>query len=332
MAQRMSKSSSNTSTTQLVFASGSVFQQPRWNVPLGVLSGLTVAMIWASWAVATRLAVTTTLQPHDVTFLRFAVSSLFLWPALVRNGFAFKKIGLVRSAVMLVGAGAPFMFLTSLGMKFAPASHVGTLMIGAMPLFVALMSALFFGERFNRLQLTGFAAVFAGVLCIAGGSVLFTHIARGEWRGDLLFLLCGALFAGYTLAQRRSGVTPWHAAALVNTCSFLGFAPIYFGLLQPNLLTASLLDVAFQAVAQGIGVAILGLFFFGEAVRRLGAARAAVFGALTPGLAAVLSALALGETPSTSTVVGIVLVSAGVVLVGGLISRRREAIPTAASR
>ncbi|HEV7368032.1 DMT family transporter [Arenibaculum sp.] len=306
-----------------------VLATSRWNVTLGVLSGLAVALIWASWAVATRFAVTTTLEPQDVTFLRFSVASLFLWPVLVRKGFALKQIGISRAVMMVTGAGAPFMLLTSTGMLFAPASHVGTLMIGAMPLFVALLAALLFGERYDRPQLVGFAAVATGVACIGGYSLVFDR-AGGEWRGDLLFLLCGCLFAGYTLAQRRSGITSWHAAALVNVCSCVIFAPIYFGLFQPNLLTASWSDVLFQGVVQGIGVAILGLYFYAEAVRRLGAPRAAVFGALTPGLAALLGIPLLGEIPSPATVIGIVLVTLGVMLVGGVLSRRRNRTAPAA--
>lgn len=305
--------------------------RPARTVIIGVLSGLAVALIWAGWAVATRFAVTTTLEPQDVTFLRFSVASLFLWPVLVRKGFALKRIGIARAAMMVAGAGAPFMLLTSTGMLFAPASHVGTLMIGAMPLFVALLAALLFGERFDRPQIAGFAAVAAGVACIGGYALVFDR-AGGEWRGDLLFLLCGCLFAGYTLAQRRSGITSWHAAALVNVCSLVIFAPIYFGLFRPNLLTASLPDVLFQAAVQGIGVAILGLFFYAEAVRRLGAPRAAVFGALTPGLAALLGIPLLGEIPTPATMAGIVLVTLGVMLVGGLLSRRRDRPPPARTR
>src|SRR5688500_13630992 len=111
-------------------------------VTIGILFGLATALGWAGWAVATRFAMTTTLAPHDVTFLRYAVSCLFLLPVVVRNGFAVRRIGAVRLVVMVVGAGAPFMLLGSTGLRFAPASHIATLMIGAMPLFVSLISAV----------------------------------------------------------------------------------------------------------------------------------------------------------------------------------------------
>jgi drug/metabolite transporter (DMT)-like permease len=286
----------------------------RRPLAVGVLCGLATAFIWASWSVATRFAVTTTLGPHDVTFLRFGVSALLLWPILVRHGLGLKKIGLVRLLVMILGAGVPFMMLGSFGMQFAPASHVATLMIGMMPIWVIVLSRLLFGEIFSRQQLAGLATVVAGALCISGYA-LFANRTAGEWRGDLLFLLAGLCFASFTVAQRRSGISPWHATALVNVCSAVLFAPIYFFLLSPNIFSAPLAAVGFQVVAQGIAVAILGMYFFAEAVRRLGAPRAAIFGALAPSLAALIAMVVLNEIPALLTTAGIALVMLGVTLV-----------------
>ncbi|WP_010104154.1 DMT family transporter [Verminephrobacter aporrectodeae] len=283
-----------------------------WGV--GVLCGLAVALIWSGWSVATRFAMKTELAPADVTFLRFGVSALFLWPILLRHGFGFQRIGIARVCIMLVGAGVPFMMLASVGMRFAPASHAATLMIGMMPIFVAVLSALFFKERFSRMQLCGLAVVMVGAACM-GGQALIVHRADGQWRGDLLFLCAGLLFASYTVVQRRSGISPWHATALVNVGSGLIFAPIYFLFLQPGIFAAPVPELLFQVFAQGICVAILAMFFYAEAVRRLGAPRAAIFGALAPALAVLMGIPVLGEFPGGAGLAGIVLVMAGVVLV-----------------
>lgn len=281
---------------------------------IGVLCGLAVALIWSSWSVATRFAVTTSLGPHDVTFLRFGVSALLLWPILMRKGLGLQQLGLGRLLVMVLGAGVPFMLLGSIGMQFAPASHVATLMIGTMPIWVALLSAVLFGDRFTGQQLGGIGTVITGVLCI-GGYALIANRMAGEWRGDLLFLLAGLFFASFTVTQRRSGISPWHATALVNCLSALLFAPIYFFWLKPGIFTAPVGEVAFQVVAQGIAVAILGMFFYTEAVRRLGAPRAAIFGSLAPALAVLIGAVFLKEVPAWLTLVGIGLVMCGVALV-----------------
>ena len=57
---------------------------------IGACCGLAVALIWSSWTVATRVAVTHSLGPADVTFLRFGVSGLLLWPVLARQGLGLR--------------------------------------------------------------------------------------------------------------------------------------------------------------------------------------------------------------------------------------------------
>lgn len=291
-------------------------QAPRIDdLAIGVLCGLAVALIWAGWAVATRAAVTTSLSAADICFLRFAVSSLFLWPILLRKGTGVKAFGALPIVIMLAGAGAPFVVLSSVGLQFAPAAHVATLMICTMPIIVIVLARLLFRERLSSIQMIGIAIVVAGISCI-GGYAVITNRESGEWRGDLLFLACAFLYATFTLAQRRSGIGSWHATALVNVGSCVIFTPIYIFFLSPNLLVAPMADVVFQAITQGFFVAILGLFFFCEAVRRLGAPRAAIFGALVPAFSAYLGTVFLNEPPlSTVTIGGMILVSCGVVLV-----------------
>lgn len=287
-------------------------QRTNWGP--GVLYGLAVALIWSSWSVATRFAVTTRLGPYDVTFLRFAVSALFLLPILTRQAAGIAKAGIGNALAMVAGAGVPFMLLASIGMRFAPASHVATLMIGAMPIWVAVLSGLLFGERFTRRQLAGMCAVAAGVLCI-GGYALLSDREAGQWRGDLLFLLAGLCFACFTVAQRRSGLDPWQATALVNVSSAVLYTPVYFLWLEPGIFSVGPLELGVQVMAQGILVAILGMYCYAQAVQRLGAPRAAMFGALAPALAVAIGMLVLNEVPAGLTLAGIGMVMAGVALV-----------------
>jgi len=65
---------------------------------------------------------------------------------------------------------------------------------------------------------------------------------------------------------------------------------------------------------QGVVVGIVALYFYGDAVRRLGASRAAVLGSFTPVVAALAGIPLLGELPSTPTWFAIAAVSVGVVL------------------
>jgi drug/metabolite transporter (DMT)-like permease len=296
----------------------------RWsdkkNLYLGVGSGLLVVLCWAGWVVATRSGVTSHLRPFDIAFLRYFVASVILAPVLYRQGFGLRQIGMTRTLVLVSGAGLPFLLISSTGMKFAPTSDVGAVMIGTMPVFVAVLSAVINKEKFDAMRVAGLAAVVVGIVGIAAHGLF--DLESGAWRGHILFLIAAALFAGYTVMFRRSGIGPWHAAAIVNFYSLLFFAPLYFLTFGTQLLSAAPSEVMVQAVMQGVVSAIVALFFYGDAVRRLGASRAAVLGSFTPVVAALLAMPMLGEFPSRLTWAAIVVVSVGVVLASGGFSRK----------
>ena len=295
----------------------------RRNLFLGIGAGLLVAICWAGWVIATRFAVTTHLRPVDVAFVRYLVPTALLAPVLWRHGLGLRQIGLKRTLLLVGGAGLPFLLVASTGMRFAPASDVGAVMVATMPVFVAVFSALVGGERFDWMRVAGFAIVVAGVLGIAAHG-LFDG-ASGAWRGHLLFLAGAALFALYTVTLRRSGVSPWQAAAIVNFYSLLALAPVYFLVFGTELMSAPLHEVITQAAMQGVVAGVIALFLFGEAVRRLGASRAAVLGSLTPVIVALLGMPLLGEFPTRLTWIAIVAVSVGVVLASGGLSQPARA-------
>ncbi len=288
---------------------------------MGVLAALTTVIIWGAGFVLTRLAVTTTLTPYDLAFLRFAIPSLVLLPVLLRRGLAIRRIGVLRSLMMVAGAGVPFFLVGTVGMEFAPAAHAGALMPGTMPLFVAALAALVDRERFSADRLAGYLAIALGAAAIGGGDLL-AEVGQ-TWKGDLLFLAAAAMWAGYTLAFRRAGIGAWHAAALINVYSLLAFAPAYLTMLGPRLLTAPPREVVVQMLVQGLLSGLVAMLAYGIAVVRLGAATAAAFGSLAPVITALIALPMLGEMPNGAEAIGIAAVSVGVVLASGVASRLR---------
>ena len=180
-------------------------QAPVRPALIGWLAVLATVTIWAVWAVATRHAVTHDLPPSAVGLLRFGVPALLLLPFAWRSGLFPKGLGLPK-ALGLLGSGAPFFLIVALGMQFAPAAEIGPLLPGTMPLFVALIGWLVFGEKLGRLRMLGFALILIGVAGIGGHGLFMT--GNGAWRGHLLLLTGACLWGIYTHAYRRSGCRP----------------------------------------------------------------------------------------------------------------------------
>lgn len=292
-----------------------VVEPARW---LGAAAALATVLLWAAGLVATRFGVTGSLSFWDVIFLRLALPALLLVPVLprfLRRPQAVTGDGrLLWVVVMILGAGLPFMLIGSGGMVFAPAAHAGALMPGSMPLFAALFAALLLGERFTTQRKLGTALMLLGAIAVGGWQAVLG--TSDTWRGDLMFVCAGAMWACYTIALKKTGIGAWQAAALVYVASFAVYTPVYLLWLDNRLLTAPVFEVGVQ-VAQSVGSGLLSMAAYSFAVRRLGAAPAAAFGALTPALTALLAIPLLGEWPETVTWIGIIAVSLGVALANG---------------
>jgi drug/metabolite transporter (DMT)-like permease len=78
-----------------------------------------------------------------------------------------------------------------------------------------------------------------------------------------------------------------------------------------NFLAAGFLQNLIQAVVQGVFAGAGAVFLFTRAVILLGAGRAALFPALVPPFTLVIGFLVLGEAPSLSQLVGLVIVVFG---------------------
>lgn len=294
---------------------------------IGVAAGIGAALVGALWQVMTRLGVTTTLAPLDLALMRYGVPALLLLPLLLRAGLWPAPGTPWLFLPMLLGAGLPFGLLAMGGAYFAPVAHMGVLMAGTIPLFAGLLAAALLGLRLTRMRLLGFAIIAIGVALVAGKALL----VRGDqtWIGDLLFLSAALAWAVYTVAFQRSGISPWHATALLAAASAVLALPIWlWSGSMARLAAAPMRDVLSQLAAQGVLAGIAGQWSYALAIRHLGATRAALSGALVPALSALGGFALLGEQPGAAALAGAVAIALGIAVAGRQPSPVKPQAPT----
>jgi drug/metabolite transporter (DMT)-like permease len=294
----------------------------RGQFTIGAACAVAAVAIWAGWLIMMRLGVTTQLSASDLTALRFAIAGPVLLPIMIRRGFAIDRLGWVGFVSVAAGGGAPVALIIGLALRFAPVAHAGALYQGVVPLAVAGLAAVVLQERVTAVRKLGFLLVLCGGGMI-GGLGLASFGGR-QSIGDLLFLAAALLTACYTVAIREGRIDGLHAAAIAAVVSALVYVPAYLLFFANGLLTLPVSDLAFQALYQGVLTAAISLALYGRAIRLLGASNAAAFVALGPIIAALLAIPVLGEWPSETTWMGIVLISFGVYLASGArLSARR---------
>lgn len=258
---------------------------------LGYAAGSITVLIWATWFLATRHSAATSLGPIDIGLIRFGIPALALSPVWLRTGLLPKGLPLHLLAIMVAGCGAIFFLVTALAIHSTPAASSGILLGGSMPLATALIGMLLFRERPDVTRIAGLAAIVGGVMILLTRSLADASL---PWTSFVLLPAGAVLWASYTHAFRRSGLTAIQASALIAAWSFLIIAglALVFGVSLPQ---APLAEIGLQVLSQGILSGLVAMVAYGTAVRTLGGTQAAAFTALTPVLATFGAACCLAK-------------------------------------
>src|SRR6185312_14153942 len=230
--------------------------------------------------------------------------------------FAGGKIGTL--ILCILGAGAPWVFLAAYGTRYATSADFAALVPGTLPLIVALISSVVFKEKMGALRAVGFVFAAIGVFAITGRSLIAgDHTANF---GHVLLLSASFVYAIYTFAFRRSGMTPIEATGVIAFWSLLMTLP--FGIPEViDLVRAGHgHEVLFQAVLQGLFSGLIALVAYNTGVEKLGASKAAAFVALVPVVATLIAIPILGERPDLAGIIGVVMTSLGVLLASGILA------------
>jgi drug/metabolite transporter (DMT)-like permease len=281
----------------------------RTRTALAIGAAALAMLIYASQFVLSRWSMQRTLSLWDLAALRFTVAGLLSLPIVLWHRPA-GAVAWRRIAVLSVAAGAPYTLIMYAGLTLAPASHGAVIITGATPVFATLLARLWLGERQWPSKALGLALIVIGLTLvgwpelIAGGSA---------WLGDALFTVAAVLWALFTVGVRRWRIDPLPATAAVWVLA-LPYVAVYAVMAGGRVLDAPRGEVVFQALFQGLGVAIVALALYAWAIRVLGDARAALFMPLVPVFGVLLGVAVLDEVPAAVQVVGIAGVTLGMAL------------------
>ncbi|GAA3234891.1 hypothetical protein Slala03_45660 [Streptomyces lavendulae subsp. lavendulae] len=279
----------------------------------GMAALLVTVAIWAAFALSARALSASTLLPADAALLRFGVPLLVLAPALWRRR---RRIAAVRpgaAAKIICGAGVPFFLAAMHGGALTSAAFVGSIVPGMVPLFVAALMAARGRGMPRGTQIAGLALIALGVAALVWRYVVPVDADVLEGAGTLL--VASGLWALYTVGLRDVDLDPVGSIGLLCLPSFAVIGLLVLtGVLPTGLAHAAGGDIALFLVVQGLGVGLCAGLLYAFAIRRLGAERSSVVGSLSPVAVVLLAIPLLGESPTTAVLIGVPLITVGVVL------------------
>ena len=277
-------------------------------------------LLWASAFVAIR-HLGHDVSPGALSLGRLLIAAVVLSVLLARA----PRIRLTRNEVLLLlGCGIAWFGIYNLSLNAAEQridAATAAMIVQVGPILIALLAALFLGERLT----TWFAA---GMVVAFGGVVVIGNAMRGDGGSDLsgvlLALLAAATYAIGVVCQK---VLLRRVSGLEVTCYACWIGAVvclpWIGDLGEVVTTSSTQNLLLIAYL-GVFPTAIAFSTWAYALRWTDAGKQAITTFLVPGITAVLAWLLLDEVPPTMVFVGGVLCIAGV-----LLTRRkpRTAVP-----
>jgi len=279
---------------------------------------LTTVVLWALNLSVTKYILEHGLQPLSYATVRYALAGL-IFVALTLA--AERTLRIKRRHVGVLAFAAVTLWLNQLSFVLAldatTASTIG-LLLGAIPIFAALLGVVLGRERLTRRFWLAAAISLAGVVLVAVGS---GSDVSGGYEGILLGLATGATWAAYSVAVAplMAVYSPSRVSAVVLPLAWILIALV--GIPQTSDQDWALgWQVWALLVFATIGPLVLTNVFWFRSIHRIGPARATLAANLQPFVAAVLAVILLSEPLGLLQVLGGVLIAAGI-----LVARRRAA-------
>ena len=275
-----------------------------------------VLLVWAGNFPLGKLALTE-VQPLFLVGGRTLVAAPFLYFAA--RAYAPLDRPLVRRDYAAFGVlGVTGLVLNTTtwywGLKWTTALNAGILG-AASPIFVALGSAMFLGERLRKRTWAGIVLTVAAVLLTVAKGSLATLLDFSVNRGDLIILLSQTAWVAYSLYSRATASTlpPVWVMAGANVVGAVALVPLSW-LVDGPWPSPAQAPVGWGVMLYGaLPITIAHLWYY-QVIRRLGPGRTAAFMNLMPFVVIAMSWALVGEAVHAYHLVGAVLVIAGVVL------------------
>ncbi len=271
------------------------FHSRIWANPYLLLALTT--LLWGGNAIASRLAVGN-VSPMALTSLRW-IGVALIFPVVFRKELVafWPVIREYRLRIAIMGGlgFTAFNALMYLAGHYTTAINIG-IMQGAIPAMVMIGAWIAFRVSLRPVQIAGLLLTMSGVALVAlrGDLAVLSELAFNH--GDILMVIAGCFYAGYTLALRKRpplpGLVFFTCMALVACALSLVLFGVEIALGQqqwPNWM--GWLIVLYVTLGPSIAAQLM----FMRGVELIGPSRAGLFVNLVPIWGAVLGIVLLGE-------------------------------------
>jgi drug/metabolite transporter (DMT)-like permease len=259
------------------------------------------------------------LPPLGFNALRYILAISFMWLMVARQGgigsLKIEKKDWPAMVLLALLGHVAYQLLFIIGIDFTKAANA-SVMLGTIPVWIAINSQLFFEEKLTLAKAFGILLAFVGVITIMAGSEEGLSLSSSTLKGDLIIILAAFCFGVFTLFSKKylKKYKPLPLTAVLMSIGSFGI--ILAGI--PDLLRVDWSSVGYAAAG---GVVYSGLLSIGAAymiwnygLKQVGAIKTSAYQNFVPVIGVALGVILLGETYTIIQYIGVAIAVTGIVI------------------
>lgn len=276
----------------------------------------TVAVIWALNFTVIKASLSE-IDLYSFNALRFVLAAVFLWGVVAKRKQWFKidKSDWLPLIILGLAGNLLYQWLFIVGINQTYAANAAVL-LGTIPIWVAVFSHFFSFEILNRLKSIGVILAFAGVALIIASGKNPISFGSETFTGDLSIIIAATVWAIYTIYSKKflSRYTPLQFSTFMTT--FGAIALVILAIPNSTETNWSQVSIAAYGGVVYSGLLAIGLAYliWNNGLLRVGAVRTAAYQNLVPVLGLFFGIVLLGESLEILQYVGSAIVIIGIVL------------------
>ena len=272
----------------------------------GYLLVAAAALLWGCLGPMSKLLFADGISPLEVSFWRSLFASVLYIAHIVFTRPTLPRTARDITALTLFGViGIALLFTLYQYTVHVSGVALAAVLLYTAPIFVAVFSRIFLGERLSAFRIVAVGLSFAGItaICLSGGS--HETLAKDEWVSPLLGFIggisCGLLYAGHFFFNNV--YLKKFTAPVIYAWATLAASITLFPLVEFAPKTTE------NWLLLGIGGAVctyVAYFLYCEGIRRISLTQAAVTSTLEPVVATFAAVFFFAENFSFIGWLGIV--------------------------
>jgi drug/metabolite transporter (DMT)-like permease len=285
-------------------------------IPFTDVTLLTIAVIWALNFSVVKASLSE-VDIYSFNSILFILAASLIWTIILWKGAWFKVpksdlfpllgIGLIGNVLY------QWLFIVGIDLTLSANAAV---MLGTIPIWIAIFSHLFTDEKMTRLKGIGVLMAFTGVAAIVGGGANPISLASDTFRGDLIIVCAAVTWAVFTIRSKKflkrysalqfSGIMTLIGAVLLSALSLLTAEVTDWSSVSPAAWGGTIYSGTLS-----IGLAYL---IWNNGIVNVGPVKTSVYQNLVPVLGLVFGVVLLNESLSFLQYVGSAIVVLGIIM------------------